>query len=177
MSWNVESDSPWSLVVVTWDFKFLGNYIKASVGASWICSNSFKTNKQGDREIKWAHCWWSGNSFLLNAKWPQRVQCLAVSLVFPNYTSQQEESLPQGLIPACQAVCRVSLTGAERDHGDLRVMWKPDQYRFGACLLSSVRANMLPLFFLIKGDLTISQINGAFFSIRSNEAIHVCRPH
>lgn len=70
----------------------------------------------------------------------------------------------------------VSLTGAERDHGDLRVTWQPDQYRFGACLLSSVRANVLPLVFLVKGDLTISQINGAFFSIRSNEAIHVCRP-
>lgn len=176
MSWNVDSDSPWSLVVVTWDFKFLGNYIKASVGASWICSNSFKTNKQGDREIKPAHCWWSGNSFLLNAKWPQRVRCLAVSLVFPNYTSQREESLPQGLIPACQTVvCRVSLTGAGMHHGDLHVMWKPDQYRFRPCLRSSVRANMLPLFFLIKGDLAISQINGAFFSIRSNEAIHVCR--
>lgn len=32
---------------------------------------------------------------------------------------------------------------------------------------------MLLVFYLIKGDLTISQINGAFFSIRNNEAIHV----
>lgn len=134
MSWNVESDCPWSLVVVTWDFKFLGNYIKASVGASWICSNSFKTNKQGDREIKRAHCWWSGNSFLLNAKWPQRVQCLAVSLVFPNYTSQQEESLPQGLIPACQAVCRYHWQ--EPKGITLISVWRGNQINTGSGLAS-----------------------------------------
>lgn len=58
----------------------------------------------------------------------------------------------------------MSLTGAERDHGD-RVMWQPDQYRFGACLLSSVRAEVLPLVFLIKGDLTTSQISGAFSAL------------
>lgn len=32
---------------------------------------------------------------------------------------------------------------------------------------------MLLVFFLIKGDLTISQINSAFSSIRNNEAVHV----